>query len=156
MNGRTLLEVANPVTQTAEAVKQLIAFYNHGQAPEEMPPFFRLSAEMVLVRNNKGDAYYVTTPRSCSCPSAIYRSGKHCKHQRKYFPAAQKVETARPQAEPRLRSGPFKPVQPEYAEQKKPAKASASSLVSDMAIDTYAPVTLPGEVEYWQQKAEAI
>lgn len=108
MLNKTILDVASPVTQTAEAVKQLIAFYNHGQQPEEMPPFFRLSAEMVLVRNNKGDAYYVTTPRDCSCPARCYNPGKPCKHQRKYFPAAQNA-TARPQAEPSLISGPFKP-----------------------------------------------
>lgn len=101
------MEVVSPVTQTAEAVKQLIAYYNHGQQPAEMPPFFRLSAEMVLVRNNKGDAYYVTTPRDCSCPAKCYNPGKPCKHQRKYFPVA-KME--RPQEEPSLISRqPFKP-----------------------------------------------
>jgi hypothetical protein len=41
---------------------------------------------MVLVLNNRKDAYYVTTPRSCSCPSANYRPGQLCKHARKYFP----------------------------------------------------------------------
>ena len=78
--------LASPVTQSREAVKQLIAYHNHGQEPAEMPDFYRLSGEMVLVRNNKKDAYYVTTPKSCSCPSATYRPGSPCKHQRKYFP----------------------------------------------------------------------
>jgi hypothetical protein len=36
----------------------------------------------------KKDVYYTVTPRACSCPSAIYRLGKACKHQRKYFPDA--------------------------------------------------------------------
>ena len=66
MNGKTIL--SSPVTQTAVAVKELITFQNRGQQPAEMPTFYRLSADMVLVRNNKGDAYYVTTPKSCSLP----------------------------------------------------------------------------------------
>ena len=45
-----------------------------------MPAFYRLSADLVLVRNNKGDAYYVTTPKSCSCPAATYNPGQPCKH----------------------------------------------------------------------------
>ena len=83
---KTLVKMESPVTQTVEAVQQLIAYFNHGQTPEEMPSFYRLSGEMVLVLNNKKDAYYVTTPHSCSCPSATYNPGKPCKHSMKYFP----------------------------------------------------------------------
>jgi hypothetical protein len=78
--------IASPVTQTAESVRTLIKYFNHGQEPAEMPDFWRITADMVLVQNNIRDAYYVTTPKSCSCPSANYRPGKLCKHQRKYFP----------------------------------------------------------------------
>jgi len=83
---KTLVKMESPVTQTVEAVQQLIAYFNHGQTPEEMPSFYRLSGELVLVQAKKGDAYYVTTPKSCSCPSATYNPGKLCKHSRKYFP----------------------------------------------------------------------
>ena len=79
------LVIANPVTQSREAVEQLIAYFNHGQAPEEMPDFYRLSLDMVLVRSNKGDCFYVTTPHSCSCPASVYNPGKPCKHSMKYF-----------------------------------------------------------------------
>jgi len=84
------LVIAGPVTQSREAVEQLIAYFNHGQQPEEMPSFYRLSGELVLVRSNKGDAYYVTTAKSCSCPASVYNPGKPCKHSRKYFPQPQK------------------------------------------------------------------
>lgn len=94
MNSKTVL--ANPVTQAAAAVKSLIAYHNHGHAPKEMPPFYRLSGEMVLVRSNKGDAYYVVTPKACSCPSAMYRPGQPCKHQRAYFPRTEAVDNIRP------------------------------------------------------------
>ena len=78
--------LASPVTQGREAVKQLIAYHNHGQEPAEMPAFYRLTVEMVLVLNNKKDAYYVVTPTTCSCPAATYNPGQPCKHARKYFP----------------------------------------------------------------------
>mgnify|MGYP006910578242 FL=1 len=84
------LVIANPVTQTRDAVQQLIAYFNHGQQPEEMPSFYRLDGEMVLVLNNKKDAYYVTTPKTCSCPASVYNPGKPCKHSRKYFPQPKK------------------------------------------------------------------
>lgn len=70
MNGKTILTIATPVTQSREAVQSLIAYQNHGTVPAEMPPFYRLSADMVLVASNKGDAYYVTTPKSCTCLAA--------------------------------------------------------------------------------------
>jgi len=76
--------LASPVTQTRAAVQQLIAYHNHGQEPAEMPAFYRLTGEMVLVLNNKKDAYYVTTPKTCSCPASIYNPGP-CKHARTYF-----------------------------------------------------------------------
>ena len=87
---KTIVQIKSPVTQSREAVEQLIAYFNHGQQPEEMPSFYRLDGELVLVRSNKGDAYYVTTPKSCSCPASVYNPGKPCKHSRKYFPQPQK------------------------------------------------------------------
>ena len=94
MNGKTIL--ASPVTQSREAVKQLIAYHNHGQEPAEMPDFYRLTGEMVLVQSNKKDACYVTTPKTCSCPAAVYHPGP-CKHARKYFPQLKKeVATEEP------------------------------------------------------------
>jgi len=87
------LVIASPVTQSREAVKQLIAYFNHGQAPKEMPDFYRLNGEMVLVRSNKGDVYYVTSPKTCSCPAAMYAPGRQCKHSKKYFPQAAKPST---------------------------------------------------------------
>ena len=86
MNSRTVISIASPLTQSAEAVKQLIAYQTYGREPAEMPPFYRLGAEMVLVRSNKGDVYYVTTPKTCSCPGAAYQPDQPCEHQRKYFP----------------------------------------------------------------------
>lgn len=86
MYGKKFLEITSPVTKSLEAVKQLITCHNYGQEPLEMPTFYRLTGEVVLVLNNKKDAYYVTTPKTCSCPAATYHPGQLCKHARRYFP----------------------------------------------------------------------
>jgi len=87
VSNKSVLALASPVTQGREAVKQLIAYQTHGHEPQEMPEFYRLGAEMVLVQSNRKDAYFVTTPRSCSCPAATH-SQDPCVHQRKFFPQA--------------------------------------------------------------------
>ena len=99
--------LASPVTQDREAVKQLIAFHNHGQEPAEMPDFYRLTGEMVLVLNGKKDAYYVVTPKTCSCPAAHWNRGP-CKHQRKYF-SQQETAKSVSSSEPLIQRGGFKP-----------------------------------------------
>jgi hypothetical protein len=171
MTGRTLFEIEGPKTQSIEAVKTLLAFVGRGCDP--LPSEISLeNGRLMLILSNKKDVYYVTTAKACSCPSAMYRPGKSCKHQRKYFPQLKKTQEeieaeidaelasykgpsrlARPKEESLL-SGSFKPIQPEYAEPR-PAKASASSLVSEMAIDAIFPTTTAEEVEYWQQKEKA-
>ncbi len=90
MNGKNLLEGrTGPVTQSVEAVKNLLAFV--GRASDPMPSDVTLdNGRLVLVLNNKRDAYYTCTARACSCPSATYRHNGPCKHQRKYFPGSQK------------------------------------------------------------------
>jgi hypothetical protein len=110
MSGKTIFEDESPKTQSIDAVRALIAFYNHGQAPEELPDFFRLSGELVLVQSRKGNHYYVTTSRDCSCPAKHWQPGKPCKHQRKYFPAP-KVTSSRADVgdESLMSREPFKP-----------------------------------------------
>lgn len=103
---------ASPVTQSRAAVKQLIAYHNHGHDPAEMPDFYRLSGEMVLVQSNKKNAYYVTTPKTCSCPAAVYHPGP-CKHVRKYFPQTKKeVATEEPTEGPRRLDRPPESIMP--------------------------------------------
>ncbi len=71
------------VTQSTEAVVSLLKYL--GKQIDTLPQTVDLPG-MVLVLNNKQDAFYVTTATSCSCPSAAYRPGQQCKHQRRYFP----------------------------------------------------------------------
>ncbi len=82
-------EVESPKTQSIEAVKALLAFKKVASDP--LPQEVSLDGgRLVLVLSNKKDAYYVTTSRSCSCPSAVYHPGVACKHSKKYFPQPQK------------------------------------------------------------------
>ena len=78
---RTLSEA--PVTQSTAAIVELLNFL--GKTSNPLPEAVELSS-MALVLSNKKDVYYVTAANSCSCPSASYRPGQKCKHQRQYFP----------------------------------------------------------------------
>ena len=92
MDGRTFLASASPITQSIDAVKTLLAYV--GRASDPLPTDVSFdNGRLVLVLNNKKDAYYTVTAKACSCPSAIYRHNGPCKHQRKYF-AKQIAETA--------------------------------------------------------------
>ena len=88
MAGGVIVEVKSPVTQTTEATVLLLKYL--GKPFDPLPQEVRLPGA-VLVLSNKKDCYYVTTEKACSCPSATYRPGQSCKHQRKHYP--QKVET---------------------------------------------------------------
>ena len=72
-----------PVTQSTSAVVSLLKYL--GKESEPLPAAVELSS-MALVLSNKKEVYYVTAANSCSCPSAAYRPGQKCKHQRRYFP----------------------------------------------------------------------
>jgi len=92
MDGRTFLASGSPITQSIDAVKTLLAYV--GRASDPLPTDVSFdNGRLVLVLNNKKDAYYTVTAKACSCPSAIYRHNGPCKHQRKYF-AKQIAETA--------------------------------------------------------------
>ena len=87
MERRTLLASGSPTTQRIDAVKALLAWKKVSNDP--LPDFVELGEgnhRLVLVLSSKKDAYYTVTAKGCSCPSATYRPGMACKHQRKYFP----------------------------------------------------------------------
>lgn len=82
MSGKIIYESESPKTQSIDAVKALLSWRKMPVSP--MPDYVEMPGEVFLVANNKKDAYYVTTARSCSCPSHVYHGGP-CKHQRKHF-----------------------------------------------------------------------
>jgi hypothetical protein len=72
-----LYEGKSPLTQSAEAVKQLIEYVT-GKSCNKLPATFALANGSQLAMSSKGDVFYMTTPTACSCPGFIYRGS--CKH----------------------------------------------------------------------------
>lgn len=135
MSGRTILKVETPTTQSIDSVKSLLDYV--GRASDPLPTDVSLEGgRVVLILSNKKDAYYCTTARACSCPSAAYRPGQSCKHQRKYFGAtlaATKPTTK--SSEPLIQRGGFRPVDTLPGEERS-AKASSSFCMVDTTHDT--------------------
>ena len=104
---RTIFENSTPVTQPVDAVRALLTWRGHPIDP--LPASVTLGdGRMMLVLNAKKDAYYVVTPSACSCPSAQFRPGKPCKHQRAYFPRAKTTPEPVDSIRPDMRG--FRPV----------------------------------------------
>lgn len=126
MSERNLLEGrTGPVTQSVAAIKSLLAFV--GRASDPMPSDVSLdNGRLVLVLSNKKDAYYTVTATKCSCPAASYHHGP-CKHQRKYFPQSEAVQSKLKASEPLIKRGGFKPFDELPGE--RAAKASSLSAI---------------------------
>ncbi|MCX6011964.1 MAG: hypothetical protein NTV30_00840, partial [Chloroflexi bacterium] len=57
MAGRTLVQIQNPVTQSLDAIKSLLAFV--GRSSNPLPSDVSLeNGRLILVLSNKKDAYY--------------------------------------------------------------------------------------------------
>ena len=140
MSGKNMLESrTGPITQSVEAVKNLLAFV--GRSADPLPTDVTLdNGRLVLILSNKKDCFYAATASRCSCPSAAYRGGR-CKHQRKYFP---EEATTKPTAnESLVKRGGFRPVDTLPGEERA-AKASLS------VIDCHD--TTEAEVAYFERK----
>ncbi len=85
MASKILFEKSAPTTQTVEGVIELLKFL--GREHDPLPAVIMFE-DLALVLNAKKDAFYVTIPTDCSCPSRFYRPGQTCKHMRKCFPHA--------------------------------------------------------------------
>jgi hypothetical protein len=111
MSGKTILEMESPKTQTVEATEAL-AKYLHKDLSSGVLDLGRAK----LVLSNKKDCYYTVTERACSCPSATFRPGQTCKHQRKYFPqireAIVEAELAKESGAKRLARPPEDSIRP--------------------------------------------
>jgi hypothetical protein len=64
-------------SQPVDAVKGMIEFLT-GEQLRELPAVVRLANGWQLTRSSKGDAYYMTSPKECSCPGFYYRHS--CRH----------------------------------------------------------------------------
>ena len=145
MNGKIIIAIEKPQTQSVAAVKSLLAW--KGRASDPLPSFIEMGQEdnrLVLVLSNKRDAYYTTTVRECSCPARSWHPNGPCKHMRKHFPAqaTTKPEAAIKQPNHGAWHGHNGPVLDEVDGG---AKVSASPLYVDCLPDPSA-----RDVAYWQ------
>jgi hypothetical protein len=89
MNEKNLLEGPHgPVSQSIDAVKALLTW--KGRAVDPLPSVLEFTRDgeegrLMLILSNKRDVYYVTTPKTCSCPAKIYDPSAPCKHMRQHF-----------------------------------------------------------------------
>jgi len=135
--GRTILETANPKTQSLDAIKSLLAYV--GRSADPLPSDVSLEdGRLVLVLSKKRDVYYTTTSRACSCPAHNFGHGQRCKHQRRYFPV-EATNSIRPKV------GAFRPVSLLPSEE----KAQAAPIYVDTLEDP-----TPREIAYWSIKAD--
>ena len=100
MSAKLNIQVKSPKTQSIDAVKSLLAYV--GRPSDPMPSFVELVGGVRLTRSKKGDCYYTTTSRDCSCPARCYSPGKPCKHM-KALQIAMESESIRPKC------GAFRP-----------------------------------------------
>jgi hypothetical protein len=75
-SGRNLLDGLSPLTQTLESGKALASFL---RMTEELPETIALANGARLTLSSKGDCYYYTSEKGCSCTTGQY--GKICKHR---------------------------------------------------------------------------
>jgi len=79
MSGMNLLEGrSGPTTQGTDAVKSLLTYLSRPSNP--MPIFVQLKDNVRLTKCKKGDAYYCTSLKDCSCPARTYHPREPCKH----------------------------------------------------------------------------
>ncbi len=73
-----LLEYVDPETQSVDAVVELLKF--SGRSFNPLPEVVKLADGGQLTKSSKGDCYYHTSPKGCSCPGFFYRH--NCKHMK--------------------------------------------------------------------------
>ena len=64
------------ISQKVESIVELLNFL--GKPVDPLPGVVELADGAQLTRSGKGDCYYFTSPKGCSCPGFFYRHS--CKH----------------------------------------------------------------------------
>jgi len=72
---RTILNLENPVTQSIDSVRALLAYLHRPADP--LPSFVELQNSVRLTLSKDKKAYYVTTAKECSCPARAFNPARH-------------------------------------------------------------------------------
>ena len=73
---KTLSEAS--VTQSTEAIESLLNYL--GKPTNPLPEIVSLSEGLQLTKSSKGDCYYVTSPKGCTCIGFVYHN--NCRHMK--------------------------------------------------------------------------
>jgi hypothetical protein len=65
-------------TQSVEAIVELLKYL--GQPVEPLPEIVKLADGAQLTKSSRGDCFYYTSPKGCTCPGFFYRH--NCKHMK--------------------------------------------------------------------------
>ena len=87
---RTLSEA--PVTQSTAAVVSLLKCI--GKQSDPIPEIVSLSEGLQLTRSSKGDCYYVTSLKGCTCIGFVYHN--NCRHMKTLPKEAKTVPDEKP------------------------------------------------------------
>ncbi len=77
---KTILNPENPVTQSIDSVRALLAYLHRPADP--LPSFVELQNHVRLTLSKDKKAYYLTTTKDCSCPARAFNPGAPCKHMK--------------------------------------------------------------------------
>ena len=72
------LNPEKPTTQTLEGVRELLVYLKRPVDP--LPVFIELAGNVRLTKSQKGDCYYTTTLKECSCKARTFNPARSCKH----------------------------------------------------------------------------
>jgi hypothetical protein len=70
--------VGSPVTQSIGAVVSLLKYI--GKPIDPLPEIVPLSEGSQLTRSSKGDCYYMTSPKGCTCIGFVFH--RNCRHMK--------------------------------------------------------------------------
>jgi len=72
------MDLKETSTQSVEAIVELLKYI--GKPSEPLPEIVKLADDAQLTKSSKGDCYYYTSPKGCTCPGFFYRH--NCKHMK--------------------------------------------------------------------------
>jgi hypothetical protein len=137
-------------SQPIDAVKTMIEFFD-GEPCEKKPRIVILANGWQLTKSSKGDCYYVTSARECSCPGFFYRQS--CKHVKALLKESEDVGCQQlPQGTPEDVVEHTEKAPKPWA----PSHQKSEKILPALLVDAFAFNTTEGEVDYWQKKEQEL
>jgi hypothetical protein len=147
MSGRIVFD-GGVKSQPIDAVKSMIEFFD-GEPCQKLPAKVQLANGWQLTKSSKGDCYYVTSAKECSCPGFFYRQS--CTHVKALLKESEDVGCQQlPRGTPEDVAEHTEKAPKPWA----PSHQKSEKILPVLLVDAYAFDVKPGEVEYWQKKEQ--